>query len=77
MRAIGEAITRLGSGQMDETVSLRDLLAQLEASLERDGIDVLRPGWKMGNLAAPRMLEVGAALSRMRGLMASQLPPAL
>jgi hypothetical protein len=57
-----------------EGAPVADALAALQAELESGGLDVLtRPGWRPGNLAAPRMLEVGAALSRLRSLQARQL----
>ena len=39
------------------------------------GLDALHPAWKLGNLAKPRMLEVHAALSRLRGLAVPQTRP--
>ena len=47
----------------------------LAASMATDGLDVLRPGWKLGNLAMPRPLEIGAALSRLRGLRVPNVKP--
>ena len=38
------------------------------SKVERGGIDVLHPRWRVGNLAMPRPLEVAAALNRLRAL---------
>ena len=80
VRAIAEALVHLAGGALADGARegappLTEVLRQLQASIDADGLDVLRPGWRLGNLAAPRMLEVGAALSRLRGLQAAQLPP--
>ena len=75
-RAIGEALLHLSGGPMDGTTPLDTLLGSLSDAIDRDGLDVLRPGWRLGNLARPRMLEVGAALSRLRSLtVAGAVPP--
>ena len=71
MRAIAEAILHLASGPLSSRDSARpidEVLASLQATIEAEGLDALKPGWRLGNLAAPRMLEVAAALSRLRGL---------
>ena len=53
-----------------------DGLAKLEAAIASNGLDVLKPSGHLGNLAKPRMLEVHAALSRLRGLsIGHTLPP--
>ena len=76
VRAIGEAMTHLAANALatDDAPPLREVLAQLQAEIDAGGLDVLRPGWRLGNLAAPRMLELGAALSRLRSLKAKQAP---
>ena len=73
-RAIAEAMLHLSGGAFasGRDVPLREALAALQAAIDEDGLDVLKPGWKPGNLAAPRMLEVGAAISRLRSLQAKQ-----
>ncbi len=50
--------------------AIADLLALLDADLDRIGLDLLapRPGEHPGDLARPRMLEVAAALNRLRTL---------
>ena len=69
VRCISEAILAMGSGPMaDGTATVEELLAQLTQLMDSHGLDGLRPGWKTGNLARPRTLEVAAALSRLRSL---------
>ena len=61
---------------MDGSRPLDELLSGLDAAIDRDGLDALKPGWRLGNLARPRMLEVGAALSRLRSLrVVASKPP--
>ena len=60
--ALGAAKAR---SHMGDGVAMEDVLAALEGELARDGLDVLDPG-RPGDLALPRMQEVGAALSRLR-----------
>lgn len=52
---------------MGDGVAVEDVLAALALELERHGLDLLDPGMP-GDLALPRMQEVGAALSRLRSL---------
>ena len=68
VRAIGEAMLELAAGSMDGARTTRELLLLLEQKVERGGIDVLHPRWRVGNLAMPRPLEVAAALNRLRAL---------
>ena len=69
VRAIGEAMVELAAaGSMDGARTTRELLLLLEQKVERGGIDVLHPRWRVGNLAMPRPLEVAAALNRLRAL---------
>lgn len=73
VRAIAEAMVLLAGGRMgSRKLPVAASLAELQAILDKDGLDALKPGWRMGNLAAPRMLEVGAAFSRLRSLEATQ-----
>ena len=67
-RAIGEALLHLAGGPIDGSTPVAALLHGLSEAIDRDGLDVLRPGWRLGNLARPRMLELAAALSRLRSL---------
>ena len=82
VRAIAEACIQLctaansRSGPMATCdLPLPDALANIQAQIDQGGLDVLSPGKRIGNLAAPRMLEVGAALSRLRSLQAAQREP--
>ena len=45
---------------------LRTLLQQLDAVLERDGLDALAPGAHIGVYARPRAFEIAAAINRLR-----------
>ena len=65
-RAIALAVAHARS-HMGDQMAMEDVLAALEAELTRHGLDVLDPG-KPGDLALPRMQEVGAAISRLRSL---------
>ena len=60
--AVARSRTYMGAG-----AAMEDVLTALEAELARGGLDVLDPG-RPGDLAQPRMQEVGAALSRLRSL---------
>ncbi len=55
---------------MGDGVAMEDVLAALAAELQQHGLDLLDTGMP-GNLALPRMHEVGAALSRLRSLHVS------
>ncbi len=70
--ALGAAHAR---SHMGDGVAMEDVLAALEGELARDGLDVLDRG-RPGNLALPRMQEVGAALSRLRSLRVREAPGA-
>ena len=82
VRAIAEACILLCSAATNNRAGpmasrelpLPEALAQLQAQIDEGGLDVLKPGKRTGNFAAPRMLEVGAALSRLRSLQAAGLP---
>ncbi|MCY4573855.1 MAG: ABC-ATPase domain-containing protein [Gemmatimonadetes bacterium] len=65
-RAIALAVAHARS-HMGDQVAMEDVLAALEAELARHGLDVLDSG-RPGDLALPRMQEVGAAISRLRSL---------
>lgn len=53
---------------MNGSTPLADLLAWVTNLIDRQGIDSLRPGWRLGNLARPRPLEIAAAINRLRSL---------
>ena len=46
---------------------MEDILKSLHESLDRHGLDVLDPG-RRGDLAAPRIQDIAAALGRLRTL---------
>jgi predicted ABC-class ATPase len=46
--------------------SLRSLLDDLELAMDRDGVDILKPGWCHNGLSRPRRFELAAALGRVR-----------
>lgn len=66
-RAIGQALVLLAAQCGRGGPAVGELLRRLEEQLDRSGLDVLVP-YKVGNLARPRMLEVAAALNRLRTL---------
>lgn len=70
-RAIGALLAHaVARGHLDGHRTIADLIALLDADLDRLGLDLLapRPGEHPGDLARPRMLEVAAALNRLRTL---------
>lgn len=68
-RAIALLLARLAVRFCDGQTPLRDGLEQAFAELEAHGLDLLAaPGPPLGDLAMPRLLEVGAALNRLRTL---------
>ena len=68
VRAIAEGLQLLAGRAMDGKTTIEELLAQLYAQIGNGGLDALKPGWRLGNLAMPRPLEVAAALCRLRSL---------
>lgn len=69
-RAIALAVAHART-HMDGRMAMGDVLAELEAELARNGLDVLDPG-RPGDLALPRKHEIGAALSRLRSFRVSR-----
>lgn len=70
-RAIGELLAyATAHGVLDGGRTIAEILAALDAALDRAGLDLLaeRPDEHPGDLARPRMLEVAAALNRLRTL---------
>ena len=70
-RAIGGLLAHaVARGYLDGRRSIAEGLAALDAELNQSGLDLLaeRPGEHPGELARPRMLEVAAALNRLRTL---------
>ncbi len=60
--AVAWARRRMGAGK-----TMEDVLAEVGALLERHGLDALDPR-RTGDLAAPRLQDVAAALNRLRTL---------
>lgn len=73
-RAIGE-ILLYSAQHMADGVTVRELLRRIESDLDEKGLDVVKPGYRLGNLARPRPLEIAAALNRFRGLRVRQVDP--
>ncbi|CAL5221417.1 g3603 [Coccomyxa viridis] len=74
-RAIADAISVLQSwlGQHhNQGKTLRQLLQQLETDMDSKGLDVLAPSMHAGNLARPRLFEIGAAVNRLRSVKMRQ-----
>jgi len=73
-RAIGDAIHLLAQRFVDGRRSLAECLALLEQELQRAGLDVLsgeqRDTWR--EYAAVRVLDVGAAINRLRSLVIAE-----
>ncbi len=70
-RAIGGLLAQaVARGHLDGRRTLAEALAALDRELDRQGLDLLaeRAGEHPGDLARPRMLEVAAALNRLRTL---------
>eukprot|EP00123_Amoebidium_parasiticum_P010244 comp19980_c0_seq1/m.24394 comp19980_c0_seq1/g.24394 ORF comp19980_c0_seq1/g.24394 comp19980_c0_seq1/m.24394 type:complete len:451 (-) comp19980_c0_seq1:35-1387(-) len=71
-RAIADSISYLRQRYMEGVPrTLSTLLAQLERDFDESGLDVLSD-WYLGTYTRPRMLEVAAALNRLRTLAVQQ-----
>ncbi len=70
-RAIAALLRLAARRHMDGRRSLREALGAALAEVEERGLDVLSPfpGRPAGDLALPRLLEVGAAANRLRTLV--------
>jgi predicted ABC-class ATPase len=66
-RAIGEAIHYFARNCAKDELTLQQGLRQLDELLDQKGLDLLSP-FKQGNLARPRILEIAAAINRLRTL---------
>jgi hypothetical protein len=53
---------------MNGSTPLPELLAWVTNLIDSQGIDSLRPGWRLGDLSRPRPLELAAAINRLRSL---------
>jgi predicted ABC-class ATPase len=74
-RAIGALLAHaVARGYIDGRRTIAEILALLDGDLDRAGLDPLaqRPGEHPGDLARPRMLELAAALNRLRTLRVRQ-----
>jgi predicted ABC-class ATPase len=75
-RAAGLAIHLAAKRFMDGKRTLREVLDALEQFLDEKGLDALdpffRPGQHPGNLARPRVLEIAAAINRLRSVRMRQ-----
>ena len=69
-RAIGNAIHLATERFMDGTRTLREVVDQVEAFFDADGLDPLDPYHRQerhpGNFARPRKYEIAAAINRLR-----------
>ncbi|MBX6377469.1 MAG: ABC-ATPase domain-containing protein, partial [Clostridia bacterium] len=70
VRAVARALRYAARRYVDGRRTLREILAAVEADLEREGLDLLAlfPGERPHDLARPRSLELAAALNRLRTL---------
>lgn len=66
-RAIGAAILYLREKYLDGKKTLAEALALVERDLDEEGLDIRSPS-RRGDYAMPRVLEVAAALNRLRTL---------
>lgn len=71
-RAIGYAVWLASGEWMDGTRSLGEVLDEIEAFMDEEGLDGLTPrrrrGEHPGRLARPRRFEIAAAINRLRTL---------
>lgn len=77
-RAIGFAIHLAASRMMDSTRNLTEVLDELDALIDAEGVSALDPFGRRGqspaSLARPRRFEIAAAINRLRTLRATQVP---
>ena len=75
-RAIGQAIHLASQRFMGPGRHLRDVLDELDALIDAEGLDVLDPFARRGQspaaLARPRRFEIAAAINRLRTLRVSR-----
>ena len=69
-RAVGHALHLAATRFVDGDATLREVVDRLETCFDTEGLDVLDPhlrdGQHPGNFARPRVLEVAAAINRLR-----------
>ncbi|MDD5555775.1 MAG: ABC-ATPase domain-containing protein [bacterium] len=66
-RAVGDIILHAARRCLDGSRTLAEALALVERDLREKGMDILSP-YRRGDYAMPRMLEVAAAINRLRTL---------
>jgi predicted ABC-class ATPase len=66
LQKLATTTTNTSSGSASLPLCLRDQLEALDRALDQHGLDILAPGQYNGGLTRPRLLEVGAALNRIR-----------
>jgi predicted ABC-class ATPase len=64
--AIAGALQQFASLNAGVSLSLSHALEALDNSIDKGGLDALAPGQFNGALTRPRLLEIGAALNRLR-----------
>lgn len=67
-RTIGVLLHWVAYRFLDGHRSLWEALQLAYGQLAEEGLDVLSPGYPVGDFALPRLLETGAALNRLRSL---------
>lgn len=67
-RCIADSLVFLKSRMVNGTKTLSQLVEQLEAMWDAEGMDVLAPTMHYGHYARPRKFELAAALNRVRSL---------
>ena len=67
-RAIADSILLFKRSMANGVKTVAQLVAELEAMWDRQGLDALNPSMHFGNYARPRRFELAAALNRLRSL---------
>lgn len=66
-KAIGEIIYYYSEKYCNKNMTLKESLGKIIDDIKNKGLDILTP-YKRGDIAMPRIFEVGAAINRMRSL---------
>jgi len=67
--AIGAYLQRIAGSptrQQEDRTALVDVIASIDAAVDKQGLDALAPGQFHGGFTRPRHFEVGAACNRLR-----------
>jgi len=64
--SISSALQKIGSSSTSGRSTLLEVIASIDATLDRDGLDALAPGQFHGGLARPRSFEIAGAVNRLR-----------